>query len=151
MPEQLHPFAPVGTLADLDTLNEDEIVAGYREFRRDDPPPGANRGRAYWHGWRNAARDSGMIEGDDAMAALAAEYVRRTGRCLSKPCPPTPPRTKPGPRSWRRRGNGRDTWPVGQDQIHDGIWPDLRDHQPGECVSGQFRGFGPAKTRNAAE
>jgi hypothetical protein len=51
------PFAPVRDLTDLDSLNLDEIVAGYRDYRRGDPEPGPNRGRAYWHGWRNARSD----------------------------------------------------------------------------------------------
>lgn len=57
-------FAPVRTKADLDTLDHDEIVAGYTEARRGDPEPGPNRGRAYWHGWRVAMMDMGEIEID---------------------------------------------------------------------------------------
>lgn len=76
MPTTTLAFKPVATRADLDTLNADEILAGYREFRKGDPEPGPNRGRGYWHGWRNAARDHGQIEGDAAMASLAEELVR---------------------------------------------------------------------------
>jgi hypothetical protein len=71
-------FQPVATKADLDTLDPDEIVAGYLEFRKGDPEPGPNRGRAYWHGWRNRAHDAGEIPGDAAMAQLAHEVVRST-------------------------------------------------------------------------
>lgn len=67
-------FEPVATLADLDTLDSDEIVDGYRSFAKGDPEPGPNRGRAFWHGWRNAACDAGQIPKDAAMAQLAREY-----------------------------------------------------------------------------
>ncbi len=69
-------FDPVLTVSDLDTLDRAEILAGYREFVSGDPEPGANRGRAYWHGWRNAARDHGQIPGDWAMAALIRDMIR---------------------------------------------------------------------------
>jgi hypothetical protein len=52
-------FDPVTTLADLDALDGEEIRAGYLDWRSGDPEPGSNRGRAYWHGWMNAARDNG--------------------------------------------------------------------------------------------
>ena len=68
-------FAPVETFADLVSLNRDEITAGYMEYRRGDPEPGQNRGRAYWHGWRNAAADRYEIPQDAAMAKLAHEIA----------------------------------------------------------------------------
>ena len=67
------PFEPVRTKDDLETLDKDEIVAGYVDFRPGDPEPGENRGRAYWHGWRNAAADHKQIPMDDAMHQLAHE------------------------------------------------------------------------------
>lgn len=36
----------------------DEMVAGYREYRPDDPEPGANRSPAYRWGWANRRKDS---------------------------------------------------------------------------------------------
>lgn len=66
-------FRPVETAADLATLDEAEILAGYMEYLRGDPEPEPNRGRAYWHGWRNAAADCGQIEIDAAMRKLANE------------------------------------------------------------------------------
>lgn len=68
-------FEPVRTVADLETLDHDEILAGYMEWRAGDPEPGPNRGRAYWHGWRNAAMDHRAIPLDDASAQLAHELV----------------------------------------------------------------------------
>lgn len=66
-------FVPVSTKAELDTLNHDEIVAGYLEYRRGDPEPGENRGKAYWHGWRNAAIDHHEIPMGAASVQLAHE------------------------------------------------------------------------------
>ncbi len=69
-------FEPVRTLEDLDSLDLDEIVAGYRSYEAGDPEPGPNRGRAFWHGWRNGREDlTGEL--DDAQRALAAEYGAR--------------------------------------------------------------------------
>lgn len=64
-------FEPVRTLADLESLDDDEILAGYIDTQRGDPEPGPNRGRAYWHGWRNAMIDMGEIPQDDASRQLA--------------------------------------------------------------------------------
>lgn len=69
-------FEPIRTLADLETLDDDEILAGYTEWNRDAPEPGPNRGRAYWHGWRNASIDRGVIQTDAASLQLAREYLR---------------------------------------------------------------------------
>ena len=69
-------FEPVRTVADLETLDDAEILAGYLETKRGDPEPGINRGRAYWHGWRNRMIDLGEIQGDSASWQLAHEYVQ---------------------------------------------------------------------------
>lgn len=68
-------FKPVLTSADLMTLDSAEIVEGYMDGRDGDPEPGNNRGRSYWHGWRNGMVDSGRMEKDEAMAALAHDYA----------------------------------------------------------------------------
>lgn len=80
-------FEPVCTKADLDTLNEAEIVEGYTSAERGDPEPGANRGRAFWHGWRCHMMDYGLIQADAGHHQLVREYVAalrassgRTGR-----------------------------------------------------------------------
>ena len=69
-------FAPVRTKADLDKLEDDEIVAGYLETRRGDPEPGPNRGRSYWHGWRTRMMDYGEIEIDCDHRHLVHEIAR---------------------------------------------------------------------------
>ena len=67
---------PVRTCADLATLDETEIIEGYFDGRHDEPEPGDNRSRSYWHGWRNGAVDGGHREGDGHQAVLAYNYVR---------------------------------------------------------------------------
>lgn len=70
-------FAPVSTLADLELLDSDEIVEGYRAGLSGDSEPGSDKSRAYWHGWRNGMADSRRIPMDDAMHSLSSEYGRR--------------------------------------------------------------------------
>ena len=68
---------PVETLEDLDRLDSDEIVSGYRSFRADDPEPGNNHSRAYWHGWCNASADFRQREGTSAQSRLCKMAVER--------------------------------------------------------------------------
>lgn len=70
-------FEPVRTLEDLLTLDEADMAEGYMSAERSDPEPGLNRGRAFWHGWRNRMIDLGELPSDDASRQLAHEYVRR--------------------------------------------------------------------------
>lgn len=72
------PFEPVRTMADLETLDDAEMVEGYSSTQRGDPEPGENRGRAFWHGWRNRMMDYGELPHDDASRQLAHEYVERS-------------------------------------------------------------------------
>lgn len=69
------PFEPVRTKADLDAMDFSEVLEGYKSAERGDPEPGENRGRAYWHGWRNRMIDMGELPMDDAAAQLAREVV----------------------------------------------------------------------------
>lgn len=76
-------FTPVRTVVDLDTLDDAEIVAGYRDFRPGDPEPGENRGRAYWHGWRNRKADHERNPDADSMA-LVDDVMRNGGAMRAK-------------------------------------------------------------------
>jgi len=67
--------APVQTMADLDTLDEAQIVEGHLSAERGDPEPGPNRGCSFWHGWRNRMMDLGAMEHDEASRNLAREFV----------------------------------------------------------------------------
>ena len=69
-------WKPVETLEDLDTLDTDEIVEGYRDGLRGAPEPGNNRTRSYWHGWRNGSIDSHRIPSDASSQALARAAVK---------------------------------------------------------------------------
>ena len=68
---------PVTTLAELDALDEAEIIEGYHDGRAGEPEPGDNRSLAYWHGWRNGMVDSGRAKPDAAQMKLVAAYVER--------------------------------------------------------------------------
>jgi hypothetical protein len=70
-------FAPIATLADLDTLDETEVIDGYMSAERGDPEPGANRGRAFWHGWRCRMMDLHEIPIDDVHRGLVRELHQR--------------------------------------------------------------------------
>lgn len=70
-------FAPVATLEDLDTLDEQQMVDGHLSAERGDPEPGPNRGRSFWHGWRTRMMDLGEIEIDETHRELVRRYVAR--------------------------------------------------------------------------
>lgn len=72
--------AAITTVAELDTLDGDEMLEGYRDGRAGEPEPRGNRSRAYWHGWRNGAVDGGYREKDHAQALLAAAVVQSLAR-----------------------------------------------------------------------
>ena len=73
MTEDRHP---VTTVEDLESLDDGEVVEGYHDGLEDAPKPGANRTRAYWHGWRNGMVDGGYMEKDWAQATLAHNYLK---------------------------------------------------------------------------
>ena len=71
---------PVTTVEELETLDDVDMVEGYRGGRQGDPEPGGNRSKSYWHGWRNGRVDGKHDEGDAAQRILAHEFVRRQRR-----------------------------------------------------------------------
>lgn len=70
-------FPPVLTLADLDSLDDAEMLDGYLSAQRGDPEPGPNRGRAYWHGWCNRMRDYGELPNDPGHMKLVGAWLDR--------------------------------------------------------------------------
>lgn len=70
-------FPPVTTLEDLDSLDEADMVEGYRTTQRGDPEPGPNRGRSFWHGWRTRMMDYGEIKADAAHMKLVGAWLAR--------------------------------------------------------------------------
>lgn len=72
-----YPFEPPRTAEDLDSLDDEEIFSGSMDYRKGDPEPGANRGRAYRYGWHVAAMNRGHRLTDDAMRELVRNTTRR--------------------------------------------------------------------------
>lgn len=68
-------FRPVETKSDLEQLDDDEILAGYRAGLSDPQEPGSDKSRAYWHGWRNAQIDRGRIPVDASAYRLARDML----------------------------------------------------------------------------
>lgn len=69
-------FLPVYTKQDLDALDSADILEGYMSASRGDSEPGPNRGRAFWHGWRNRMIDYGELPSDDASMSLAHDVMK---------------------------------------------------------------------------
>ena len=65
---------PVETMADLGTLDDAEILEGYRDGW-DGFPCGANRSRSYWHGWQNGMRDKGRMTPSAESQQLAHAFI----------------------------------------------------------------------------
>lgn len=63
---------------DILAYDDDEVIAGYREHRPDDQPPGDNRSPAYRWGWTNARRD--LTRADDGFGAIRRAFIIMTGR-----------------------------------------------------------------------
>ncbi len=74
------PRIPITTLIDLDSLDDAEVLVGYRDGLEGDQEPGDNRSLSYWHGWRNGRVDGGHTLKDAAQARLAREVVRSRRR-----------------------------------------------------------------------
>lgn len=70
-------FQPISTAAELDLLDIDDIVDGYRAGLRGASEPGSDKSRSYWHGWRNGMVDTNRMPMDWAMWALVEEHIRR--------------------------------------------------------------------------
>ena len=68
-------FKPVETVADLNHLDEAEMVSGYWSGYAGDPEPGSDKSRSFWHGWRNGRVDGKHQQKDASQAKLAREYV----------------------------------------------------------------------------
>jgi hypothetical protein len=57
-------FEPVTTLAELQSLDDREVVEGYWDGVNNEPEPRGNRSKSYWHGWHNGRADrTGKING----------------------------------------------------------------------------------------
>lgn len=68
---------PVTTKAEVETLDIDEMIEGYRDGFAGDGEPGDNRSKAYWHGWRNGHNDHTGTSDPAAIALSRDMYPRR--------------------------------------------------------------------------
>lgn len=68
-------YQPIRTKAELDALDDDECIAGYRSGLRGEPEPGSDKSKSHWHGWRNGMMDSKRMPHDADARALAREFV----------------------------------------------------------------------------
>lgn len=75
MSDHVAPFPP-RTAWDIAVYDQDECVAGYRDYRPDDPPPGANHSPAYRWGWTNRRRD--ITGASDGFEGLRYEFFQMT-------------------------------------------------------------------------
>ncbi len=73
----MNEFTPVATLPELDASDQGQMVEGYFEGRDNEPEPGHNRGKSFWHGWRNGMMDAGHMDIDEPARRLVHEYVKR--------------------------------------------------------------------------
>lgn len=78
MSEQHGTTFPPRDVWDIAAYDEEELVAGYRDYRPDDPPPGANHSPAYRWGWTNRRRD--MTHLCDGFESLRYEFIQMTRR-----------------------------------------------------------------------
>jgi hypothetical protein len=69
---------PIATAAELDGLDDAEVLEGYEAGREGWPEPGDNRSLSYWHGWRTGSAD-GNHRKLDQYDRLLAEDVIKTG------------------------------------------------------------------------
>ena len=65
---------PLSQLSDLDTLDDNEMLEGYRVGLRSIPLPN-DASRSYWHGWRNGMVDGKHMTRDAAQSLLAHRLV----------------------------------------------------------------------------
>lgn len=65
---------PPKTWIEIFEYDDDEIVAGYREYRPEDPMPGENRSDGYRWGWANRKKDNTGIE--DGYEPVRREFIR---------------------------------------------------------------------------
>jgi hypothetical protein len=63
---------------DIAAYDTDELVAGYRDYRPDDPAPGPNHSPAYRWGWTNKRKD--MTREPDGFEVLRHRYIQLAKR-----------------------------------------------------------------------
>lgn len=69
------PFKEIRTAAQLDALDTNLCVLGYRAGL-DQAPDYTQRDQAYWHGYLNGCVDAGHMQPSDAQQALAHDCLK---------------------------------------------------------------------------
>jgi hypothetical protein len=67
---------PITKVTDLDRLDTDEVVEGYRDGFANERC-GDNRSQSYWHGWRNGMTDGGHAPKTAEQAALCRDFLAK--------------------------------------------------------------------------
>lgn len=70
-------FKPVSTMAELDLLDQDDILAGYMAGLSGEPEPDSTKSRGFHHGYQNAKVDRGVQSISAAQQQLAREFVAK--------------------------------------------------------------------------
>lgn len=70
-------YQPLKSAAELDLLDMDDCVTGYRAGLHGDAEPGSDKSKSFWHGWRNGMMDTNRMPHDADARAVAGEYVRQ--------------------------------------------------------------------------
>lgn len=73
------------TWAEVEHLDDAELLEGYWDGFKGEPEPGGNRSDSYYHGWANGAVDGGHRENDEHQAAVARDWALRKLPLFSLP------------------------------------------------------------------
>lgn len=69
-------FQTAGTIIELHSLNEKEMLEGYQVgFSVGGPEPESDKGPSYYHGWCNGMVDSHRMESTERQRMLAREVI----------------------------------------------------------------------------
>ena len=66
-------FFPPKQLSDIEAMNDDDLLEGYRLGINNGPEPKDNRDK--WQGWRNGMCDIGRKITDDGQRGIAREFL----------------------------------------------------------------------------
>lgn len=69
---------PPFSWTDIDAYDHDEVVEGYRSYKRGDLVPGPNHSDGFRWGWQNGFYDHNYLDGDDGYCAIRYAYIRES-------------------------------------------------------------------------
>lgn len=68
-------FQTEGTIIELHSMDDDEILSGYWSGYKGEPEPGSDKSNSFYHGWCNGMVDSKRMEPTQRQMLLAREIV----------------------------------------------------------------------------